>query len=203
MKNNRVFIILFLVAVAAGIFFDKSWQQNIISKVPEEKKKLSIDSLPNKEIPEFVNAINMPVIELPFVSNLVSKESRDTLDYDLSGKEENIVFKLFIKGRTEDTLILTGARGFELYEEGDVNADGVTDIGFMASYPSSSCRGYQVLTFRNNKIKTLYDISTHLPDREMGVDYIRNEGNRIRIIQADDGCCQCLGLDTSYKKINN
>jgi hypothetical protein len=118
----------------------------------------SIDSLQDQGIPAYVNAINMPAIELPFVSNFISEKSRDTLDYDLSGTEENMILKIFIRGKTKDTLTLTGAIGFELYQEGDVNGDGATDIGFLPAYSTSACRNYEILTFTKNKIKTLFDI---------------------------------------------
>lgn len=201
MKRKSLYIILLLIVLTIAMFIFKSFRKKTTSIKAEEKKVLSVDSLQNQEHPAYVNAINMPEIELPYISNLISTDSRDTLDFDLSGTEENMIFKIFVRGKTKDTLILKEAVSFELYEEGDVNGDGITDIGFLPGYSTSACRTYEVLTFRKNKIKTLFDISTHLPDREKGVDYVKREDNRIRIIQADDGCCQCFGLDTTYKKI--
>jgi len=201
MQTKLIYIILFFVALIACILLFRSCHRSTAARYPDESKMRSIDSLQDQGIPAYVNAINMPAIELPFVSNFISEKSRDTLDYDLSGTEENMILKIFIRGKTKDTLTLTGAIGFELYQEGDVNGDGATDIGFLPAYSTSACRNYEILTFTKNKIKTLFDINTHLPDREAGIDYVKREDNFIRIIQADDGCCQCLGLDTTYKKI--
>jgi len=202
MKGKSLFIIvLFLIVLMTAMFLLKTFRKITTSIKAEEKKVRSVDSLQNQKYPASVNAINMPEIELPYISNLISTDSRDTLDFDLSGTEENMIFKIFVRGKTKDTLILKEAVSFELYEEGDVNGDGITDIGFLPGYSTSACRNYEILTFRKNKIKTLFDISTHLPDREKGVDYVKREGNRIRIIQAVDGCCQCFGLGTTYIKI--
>lgn len=198
MKHNIIlryvviFTIFILITGTAIYFLEKT-----IRSQPASKTKEEADILINTP-PEFVNRLNLPDIKLPYVSNLIHPNSRDTLDFTVEGSEMHSNFKIFVRGYEKVPILIPNALSFKLYDEGDVNADGIRDIGLICGYSTSACRTYDVFTFRDKKWTTLFSVSSHLPDREKGIDYVKREGNRVRIIQADGNCCQCFGLDTTY-----
>ena len=137
---------------------------------------------------------------MPAKLNLVSNREDSLLSKSIH-YGDSLIFLLYIKNSNIDTLKITDADGFAVYREGDLDSDGLEEIGIMEAYPTSSCRTYSIYGIENDKWKEKYSILTHLADRELGVNYFRNMGNKLRIIQAKrDDCCQCLGLDTIYIK---
>ena len=164
--------------------------------------EIKIDSI-DYRVPKFVNSLNLPEMELPAVGHFSSANSLDTLDFDLKDSEEYLFdFCLFAKGDKKKGLNLTTVSEIHIYDEGDLDGDGTTEIGILPGYNTSSCRNYLVYSFKNHKWKQLCNISSHLADREIGIDYVKREGDKLRILSADeDECCQCFGLDTSYIKI--
>ena len=152
-------------------------------------------------MPKFLNSLNLPEMELPAVGHFCSANGFDTLDFDVKESEEYLYdFAIYSKEDKKNRLNITIASEFRVYDEGDLDGDGTNEIGILPGYNSSACRSYLVYSFANRKWKLLYTISSHLADREQGVDYVKREGDSIRILSADDGCCQCFGLDTSDLK---
>jgi hypothetical protein len=189
--------ILFLVCI-----FLYSCKSNTKSKTAKtlEVKKDSIDN----GIPNFLNTLNLPEMELPAVGHFSSSNSFDTLDFDVKESDEYLYdFAIFPKGDKKNRLNITIASELHVYDEGDLDGDGTNEIGVLPGFNGSACRGYIVYSFANHKWKELYTISSHLADREKGIDYVKRQGDTIRILSADDGCCQCFGLDTSYIKLNH
>jgi hypothetical protein len=186
----------FIFIVAAGLIIFVL-EKLIERKKPAKEVKKS-DQSAEYEIPDFTNRLNLPEINLPHVSNLIGQNSRDTLDFTVEESEMLSNFKIFVRGHEKAPILIPNALSFNVYDEGDVNADGIRDIGLICGYSTSACRTYDVITFRDKKWTTLFSVSSHLPDREKGIDYVKREGNRVRILQADGSCCQCFGLDTTY-----
>jgi len=156
------------------------------------------------EMPSFLNSLNLPEMELPTVGHFSSPNRYDTLDFDVKESEEYLYdFAIFSKEDKKNRLNITIASEFHVYDEGDLDDDGTNEIGILPGYNTSACRAYHVYSFANRKWKLLYTVSSHLADREQGIDYVKREGDFIRILSADDDeCCQCFGLDTSYIKRN-
>jgi len=153
-------------------------------------------------MPQFLNSLNLPEMELPAVGHFSSSKRIDTLDFDVKESEEYLYdFAIFSKDDKKNRLNITIASEFHVYDEGDLDGDGTNEIGVLPGYNSSACREYLVYSFANHYWKLLYSVSSHLADRERGVDYVKREGDSIRILSAnDEDCCQCFGLDTSYIK---
>jgi hypothetical protein len=167
---------------------------------PVKTVEVKIDSTEHG-MPKFLNSLNLPELELPAVGHFSSASSFDTLDFDVKESDEYLFdFAIFSKEDKKNRLNITIASEFRIYDEGDLDGDGTNEIGILPGYNISACRTYLVYSFAKHKWKLLYRISTHLADREQGVDYVKREGDSIRILSADDGCCQCFGLDTSYIK---
>jgi hypothetical protein len=147
---------------------------------------------------DYINCINMKELDLPASLNLIIGDE-DSLSYKTINYSDSLVFLIYIKNSNIDTLKIIDAEGFAVYKEGDIDGDGFEEIGIMNAYPASSCRTYSIYGVENNKWKEKYNILTHLADRELGVNYFRNMGDKLRIIQPKrDICCQCYGLDTSF-----
>ena len=194
MKNTRISIYTLLLL----FLFLGSCQTNQ-NKKPVQKK----DSVENQEdhfgVPPFLNSLNVPEMNLPVAGYFASANKQDTLDFDMKPSDEYLYdFRLFLKSDTINTLAITIASDVRFYDEGDLDGDGVHEIGILPGYTTSACRNYLVYSFKNQKWELLFRIDSHLADRERGIDYVKREGNKIRILSADDGCCQCFGLDTSY-----
>lgn len=152
-------------------------------------------------MPKFLNSLNLPEMELPAVGHFCSANRFDTLDFDVKESDEYLYdFAIFSKEDKKNRLNITIASEFHVYDEGDLDGDGTNEIGILPGYNTSACREYLIYSFANQKWKLLYSVSSHLADREQGVDYVKREGDSIRILSADDGCCACFGLDTSYVK---
>jgi hypothetical protein len=155
-------------------------------------------------MPKFLNCLNLPEMEFPTVGHFSSAESFDTLDFSVKESDEYLYdFSIFSKRYPNIPLNITIASEFHIYDEGDLDGDGTNEIGILPGYTSSACRSYIIYSFAKHKWKLLYTISSHLSDRELGIDYVKRQGDSIRILSADYGCCQCFGLDTTYKKIKN
>ena len=155
-------------------------------------------------MPKYLNRLNIPEMELPLAGHFTSPNSMDTLDFDVKDSKEYLYdFSLFVKGDKKNALNITIASEAHFYDEGDLNGDGINEIGIIPGYTSSACRTYLVYTFKDHRWKLLYEISSHLGDRERGIDYVKREGDQIRILSANEDCCQCFGMDTTYKKIKN
>lgn len=153
-------------------------------------------------MPKFLNSLNIPELELPAIGHFSSANRFDTLDFEVKESEEYLYdFAIFSKEDKKNRLNITIASEFSIYDEGDLDGDGTHEIGILPGYNSSACREYLVYSFANHNWKLLCSVSSHLADREKGVDYVKREGDFIRILSADDGCCQCFGLDTSYIKL--
>ncbi len=152
-------------------------------------------------MPDFSNSLNLPELELPAVGHFSSANRFDTLDFDVKESGEYLYdFAIFSKEDKKNRLNITIASEFHIYDEGDLDGDGTHEIGILPGYNSSACREYLVYSFAKHNWKLLYSVSSHLADREQGVDYVKREGDFLRILSADDGCCACFGLDTSYVK---
>ena len=154
---------------------------------------------------DFYNSINQPKVELPYVGHFRSKELNDTLDFEiLPDSEYRSVFTgyLYLRG-DKARLQFDETTSIAVYSEGDIDGNGTEEIGLMLGWHTSGCRGYSLKTYSRNKWREIAYVGTHLPDREKGVDYFKNVGKQIRIISANSGvCCQCLQLDTTFRKIN-
>ena len=191
------FILVLLLAISALSCKNKKTIRVIDSTASVKQQTKSI----NDEIPEFLNCLNLPELTTPFVGSFIKANNYDTLDTEVTGGEINFNCKIFIRGEYKKSLKLKGITGAWIYDEGDLNGDGTNEIGVMPGYYGSACRGYQIYTYKNHKWKMLYNISTHLGDREKGIDYVKREGDKVRILNADDNCCQCFGLDTTYENL--
>ncbi len=188
-------IILFVIIIISFL----TCNNNQTSPIAESKK----DSF-NDSIPKFINTLNMPEMNLPYVGHFSSFDIFDTLDFSVKESTEYLYdFTLFAKGYKNNGLNITIASEVHFYDEGDLYGDGTHEIGIIPGYNSSACRNYLVYSFKNRHWKLLYQINSHLGDRERGVDYVKRIGDSIRILSADDHCCQCFGLDTSYEKLTN
>ena len=153
-------------------------------KTQVENNKDSI----NIEMPEFLNALNLPEMKLPVVGHFCSANSFDTLDFDVKDDEEYLYdFSLFTRGDKKNALNITIASEIHVYDEGDLDGDGTQEIGIIPGYNTSACRNYIVYSFNNHKWKMLYSVNSHLADRERGIDYIKRIGDSVRILSADDG----------------
>jgi len=155
-------------------------------------------------MPQFLNSLNVPEMKLPAVGHFSYPNRFDTLDFDVKESDEYLYdFAIFSKEDKKNRLNITIASEISVYDEGDLDGDGTNEIGILPGYNSSACRSYHVYSFANHKWKLLFTVSSHLADREQGIDYVKREGDSIRILSADDDvCCQCFGLDTSYIKSN-
>ncbi len=144
----------------------------------------------------FYNAINTTGYDF-------NKNNYLNLEYTVQTFDDSSIVKFYHTFSNGDTLYFEYAIGLNIYNEGDLNNDGYTEIGLMPAYATSSCRAYQIYTIKDNKFIHFKTINTHLPDRSIGVNYFRNMGDILRIIQVDsESCCQCLGLDTSFVPLN-
>ncbi len=162
-----------------------------------EKKNPSFED----DIPEFLNCLNLPEMKIPFVGKFSSANRLDTLDMEVTSAELHFNCKLFVRGEFKKALTFNDVIGVWFYDEGDLNCDGTNEIGIIQGFYGGACRSYEVYTYKNHKWKRLYQIPSHLGDREKGIDYVKRMGDSIRILSADDGCCQCFGLDTTFEKI--
>jgi len=151
----------------------------------------------------FFNSLNVPEMNLPAVGHFSSANRFDTLDFDVKESDEYLYdFAIFTKDDKKNRLNITIASEIRFYDEGDLDGDGTNEIGILPGYNTSACRAYHVYSFANHKWELLFTVSSHLADREQGIDYVKREGDSIRILSADDeDCCQCFGLDTSYIKL--
>jgi len=163
------------------------------------------DSVKETNEQDFYNSINQPSVNLPYVGHFRSKDSNDTLDFEIfpdSSYSSVITGYLYLRG-DKARLKFDETTSITVYSEGDIDGNGTEEIGVMLGWLTSSCRNYSLKTYSGNKWKEIADVGTHLPDREMGVDYFKNIGKQIRIISANGGaCCQCLQLDTTFRNIN-
>jgi len=167
---------------------------------PVKTVEVKIDSTEHG-MPKFLNSLNLPELELPAVGHFSSASSFDTLDFDVKESDEYLFdFAIFSKEDKKNRLNITIASEIHVYDEGDLDGDGTHEIGILPGYNSSACRTYLVYSFAKYNWKLLCTVSSHLADREQGVDYVKREGDFLRILSADDGCCACFGLDTSYVK---
>jgi hypothetical protein len=162
-------------------------------------KKDSIDS----EKPNFLNSLNLPEMDFPAIGHFSSANGIDTLELDVKESEEYLYdFMIFSKNDKKNPLTITIASEIRMYDEGDLDGDGTNEIGILPGYNTSACRNYVVYSFAKHKWKLLFSVSSHLPDREQGIDYVKKQGDSIRILSANDDCCGCFGLDTAYVKVN-
>jgi hypothetical protein len=190
---------LMLICIFLYSCDDKTRSNSITDKTIDDKK----DSIDNG-MPQFLNTLNIPEMDLPAIGHFSSADILDTLDFEVKESEEYLYdFILFTKGDKKNSLNITIASDFHVYDEGDLDGDGTNEIGILPGYNTSACRNYGIYSFANHKWKLLYTVSSHLPDREQGVDYVKRQGDTIRILSADFGCCQCFGLDTTYINLNN
>ena len=197
MKKLFFSVTLAVVIICLFQLYSKNYNDPTKKTLVENNK----DSI-NIEIPEFLNALNLSEMKLPVVGHFCSANSFDTLDFDVKDDEEYLYdFSLFARGDKKNALNITIASEIHVYYEGDLDGDGTQEIGIIPGYNTSACRNYLVYSFNNHKWKMLYSVNSHLADRERGIDYIKRIGDSVRILSADDGCCQCFGLDTSYVKI--
>jgi hypothetical protein len=197
MKKTKIF---FYTQVLPFLFLASCHMNQ--NREPIQKK----DTVETQEdyygMPAFLNSLNVPEMNLPVAGYFASANKQDTLDFDMKPSDEYLYdFRLFLKSDTINTLAITIASDVRFYDEGDLDGDGVHEIGILPGYTTSACRNYLVYSFKNHKWKLLFRIDSHLADRERGIDYVKREGTKIRILSADDGCCQCFGLDTSYVNI--
>ena len=152
----------------------------------------------NDSLLNFVNRINAEEIELPLALNLTPMNF-DTLDFTSVLNEDYSSYSIYLKNSNVDTLKLENLNGFSIYKEGDIDGDGFEEIGILYSASNGSCRTYSLYSIKKNKWNLLQEVNTHLPDREIGIDYFKREGEKVRIISASsESCCQCLELDTIY-----
>jgi hypothetical protein len=153
---------------------------------------------------EFYNRINGPEVELPYVGHFRSERSMDTLDFEIfpdSVYRSEFTGYLYLRG-DDARISFDQTTSITVYSEGDIDGNGTEEIGLMLGWHTSGCRDYSLKTYSHNKWREIANVGTHLPDRVKGIDYYKNEGNQIRIISANgDACCQCLQLDTTYRKI--
>lgn len=171
----------------------------LVSCVSEDKNVNDI-SFKDNSLPEFINRINVKDINLP-AHFLLSKSINDTIDYsvDMFEESDSSVVKIYVKNSKLDTIFYPNSINLTVYKEGDLDGDGLEEIGLMPVYKNGSCRMYYIYGIENKKWKEKYKVLTHLPDRASGTDYFKFDGINLRIIQAKrDSCCQCLGLDTSF-----
>ena len=154
---------------------------------------------PNEQ--DFYNSINQPKVELPYVGHFRSKDSNDTLDFEIfpdSSYSSIFTGYLYLRG-DKARLKFDETTSITVYSEGDIDGNGTEEIGLMLGWHTSGCRDYSLKTYSRNKWREIAYVGTHLPDREKGVDYYKNVGKQIRIISANSGvCCQCLQLDTTF-----
>jgi hypothetical protein len=166
--------------------------------------KNSNDSVEHDEGNDFYNSINQPEVEMPYVGHFRSKQSNDTLDFEIfpdSVNSSEFTGYVFIRG-DKARISIDQTTSISVYSEGDIDGNGTEEIGLMSGWHTSSCRRYSLKTYSGNKWKEIANVETHLPDRAKGVDYYKKEGKQIRIISANgNACCQCFQLDTIYHKI--
>lgn len=162
--------------------------------------KQTTDSL-EKNTPDFLYALNLPELSTPFIGYLSNTKIKDTLEVEYDFSEKGIDAAVFIKGEKKKRLFFKDIQGVWLYDEGDLNGDGTNEIGLIAGYRGGACNSYFVYTYQNHVWKKLYLISSHMGDREKGIDYVKRIGDSVRILNANDDCCQCFGLDTTFEKI--
>ena len=195
-KTTPIFILICIFLYSC----DDSSKSN--SNTPKTKE-VKNDSIGNG-MPQFLNTLNLPEMELPAIGHFSSATILDTLYFDVKESEEYLYdFSLFTKGSKKNSLIISIASEFHVYDEGDLDGDGTNEIGILPGYNTSACRNYVVYSFANHKWKLLFSISSHLPDRKQGIDYVKKQGDSIRILSANDDCCGCFGLDTTYINLND
>lgn len=191
-------ILLFVIAILLASCNNKKTEAVITTSIIQEKPHSFDDGMPM-----YLNSLNLPEMTIPFVGSFSAANSVDTLDIKMMTSEYLNDFRLFVRGEDKNALNITEASEVRFYDEGDLNGDGTHEIGILPGYNTSACRSYSVYSYKNHKWRLFYEISSHLGDRERGIDYVKREGDKIRILTADDGCCQCFGLDTIYEKIKN
>ena len=193
-----ILLIIFTICLKFCIKTSNHSTNNKIGNI-QVKNKIHDDS-----VEYFINRLNYPEMKMPFTGNFSSSEKVDTMDYKLIDSKEYLYnCKLFAKGEYDNALNITVVSEIHFYDEGDLDGDGTHEIGILPGYNTSACRNYLVYSYKNHHWKLLYSINSHLGDRRNGVDYVKKEGNKIRILSADDGCCGCSGLDTFYQTIKN
>ena len=191
--------------IAVGLLFtviiiscNNNKNKEVNDGINTKAKKDSLDY----GLPKFLNRLNLPEMQLPVIGHFSSPDIFDTLDFSVKESTEYLYdFTMFTKGHEKNGLNITIASEVHFYDEGDLNGDGTHEIGIIPGYNTSACRNYLVYTFKNDRWRLLYEISSHMGDRERGIDYVKRIGDSIRILSADDGCCQCFGLDTTFEKI--
>ena len=196
-KFRLLFVVLSLFALSCND-----------NKTETEEKSPVVDSTDyyyeKNGMPKYLNRLNLPEMELPVAGHFTSPNSMDTLDFEMKVSGEYLNdYTLFVKGDEKNGLNITIASEVHFYDEGDLNGDGINEIGIIPGYTTSACRSYLVYTFKDHRWKLLYEISSHLGDRERGIDYVKREGDQIRILSANEDCCQCFGMDTTFEKITH
>lgn len=189
-KFRLLFVVLTLFALSCKNNKTESEQKSPVADSTE-------DLYERNGMPKFLNRLNLPEMDLPAAGYFTSPNTIDTLDFEMYD------FRLFIKGDEKNALNIEDASEIHVYDEGDLNGDGINEIGIIPGYTTSACRTYLVYTFKDHRWKLLYEISSHLGDRERGIDYVKSEGDQIRILSANEDCCQCFGMDTTYEKITH
>ncbi len=199
MKSCVSPFILFLLVVFCSCNGDTHPPEQILLE-----HKRGSDSANEHNEEDFYNSINQPSVNLPYVGHFRSKDSNDTLDYEIfpdSSYSSVFTGYLYIRG-DKARLKFDETTSIAVYSEGDIDGNGTEEIGLMLGWHTSGCRGYSLKTYSRNKWREIAYVGTHLPDREKGVDYFKNVGKQIRIISANSGaCCQCLQLDTTFRNI--
>lgn len=79
------------------------------------------------------------------------------------------------------------ASGATFKNEGDLNQDGLDEIGYMVGYPSGSCRTYKVISYLNNKWTTLFELETSLNMRQAGILPLEKGKNFIKLRMSIEG----------------
>ena len=142
----------------------------------------------------FINEINYPSLNLDSV--FISPKVNTKLKIDFKGDDSTRIFKLWFEGKS-DTLSIE-ANSLALYQEEDINEDGVKEIGMLPGYLTSACRKYFLYNVANGNWKKLAETETHLPDREKGVNYFSTFDKKLKIVSASDSCCclcECLKMN--------
>lgn len=163
-------------------------------------KNINTNNITTETTVKYINSINLPELELPTLVSMINK-FQDSLFYNISTSENGETYYLYFKKNGIDSLKIFDSEGIIVYDEGDLDGDGLMEIGIINAYPTSACRMYNIYSIKHNKWKNIYSTLTHLPDRESGTDYFKLQEKLLRVISAKrDNCCQCQGLDTIYRR---
>jgi hypothetical protein len=134
-------------------------------------------------------------IRLLIYSETDRSEIEKFYEESIGGVENVSRVEFVFSDKTIPMLNMSSYWGYLIKNEGDLDGDGGDEIGFIAGWPTSDCRSYEVLTLKNNKWYSL-GISSSCDMRIAGIAPIEKDPEQKGVIlfrqPMSTSCLRCL-----------